>query len=365
MSIYNSESGTTLVDSLTLPDSDKVACQSYEIKEGIVINAYDCTEKNDAWNKYYDYTLGKGAYLSSSILVETDLTGTESSISISYTNRLTNYICKYGDTEGSYTNTATDVTKSTCNISGINAKTTHYYQVCADNQMNERVCITGSYKYTMPGDIAITATGTVDYIGTFLSANPQVKFFDVTNGTACTEADWEARGGATSNSSFKNGCMRFYAYLEDDLSYTMILDHQTTTSGYGPSTSLTGGMYLALNNDTKDWQGTLVPQNYRYAERSRDYSINYHDAGFKARLITTREIATLMGIDFSYGLVNATYPDNVAFLKMKGLTSDFYSGSWIYTLCADSFSYQVDTSLASKYYGVTPVITVLKSTLGE
>ena len=84
LAAYNSESGTQIVDNLVLPGGDNIRCQSYEIKDGIVINAYDCTKVDNTWSKSYDYTTGRGAYVNVATLEQTNLSGTADSISISY-----------------------------------------------------------------------------------------------------------------------------------------------------------------------------------------------------------------------------------------------------------------------------------------
>lgn len=77
-------------------------------------------------------------------------TSTNTSISIPITSRdnesgLGITTCKYSTTSESYTEiSGVTATTSNCTISGINADTTHYYQVCIKDGLNNETCKTGS-----------------------------------------------------------------------------------------------------------------------------------------------------------------------------------------------------------------------------
>ena len=78
-----------------------------------------------------------------------------------------------------------------------------------------------------------------------------------------------------SETGTKTGCMKWYIYAEDNNSYTMILDHNTTLGVAYNSTNSNSEMKeikTALESDTSTW-----------------------DSSLKARLITANEIAKITG----------------------------------------------------------------------
>ena len=157
----------------------------------------------------------------------------------------------------------------------------------------------GSYG-SVAGPIFEGENGQVYYTGTYLSS-VQTKYFNVTTGQKCRGSEWQ------NNSSATSGCLRFYAYLEDSLSYTMILDRNFSninqygnnvgfawaTSGYNGAGPVTA--YAKLKEYTNSWQGTVTPKNYVYVLGANPYFIEYEDDGAKARFITTDEIAHITG----------------------------------------------------------------------
>ena len=53
--------------------------------------------------------------------------------------------CKYGITEGSYTTNGSNVTSTSCKLTGLKSGTTYYYQICASDKVgNQAQCKTGS-----------------------------------------------------------------------------------------------------------------------------------------------------------------------------------------------------------------------------
>ena len=135
--------------------------------------------------------------------------------------------------------------------------------------------------------------GQVYYTGTYLS-RAQMKYFDVTTGEKCSLSAWQDNGGSTANSK-NTGCLRFFAYMEDNLSYTMILDRNIDHNGYAwaSSGSTTAGPSTAkakLKELTDSWQGTITPKNYVFVKGATPYEIAYDTDEYKARFITTDEI---------------------------------------------------------------------------
>ena len=86
----------------------------------------------------------------------------------------------------------------------------------------------GSGSGGVAGPIFEGENGQVYYQGTYL-AHVKMVYYDVTTGTRCGVTAWQNNGGGTTN-NMKSGCLRFFAYMEDNLSYTMILDRNTTST---------------------------------------------------------------------------------------------------------------------------------------
>ncbi len=140
--------------------------------------------------------------------------------------------------------------------------------------------------------------------------NGEVVYFNVTIGSKCTSSE------AVSTTGTKAGCMKFYAFNDDGGStVNLLLDHNTTEdkiwTGDYYNTSGPKELIEQLKEDTDGWQGTEPPSNYTMDQRGQEsnayYTIDY--SGYKARLITANEIATITG--------NTTWDETIA-------TSDYY-----------------------------------------
>ena len=127
--------------------------------------------------------------------------------------------------------------------------------------------------------------------------NGDVVYFDVDNGTECSNYT-----ETQSNTGVNRGCMKFYAFNDDGgKTVKLILDHNTTaTVEWNSNYETTGGpkeLLIQLERDTKLWQGTETPANYTMDQTgqlsNRKYTIYY--SGYKARLITAQEIAQITG----------------------------------------------------------------------
>ena len=238
--------------------------------------------------------------------------------------------------------------------------------------------------------------------------NGETVYFNVTTGEKCTDYT-----ESQSNTGVKSGCMKFYAFNDDGKNtINLLLDHNTTSRVYwnssrvnesGPSELLT-----QLQTDTSSWKGTITPSNYTMDQTGQTsnakYTIDY--SGYKARLITAQEIATITG-NTGWDEKNT---DSVFYFdtNMRTSSSTCTSGNtsgcsygWLYdritTNCelygclnnADAqqngfgfwtVSARVGNSITAwtsdrygrlssdyvyfNYYGVRPVIEVLKSQLG-
>ena len=238
--------------------------------------------------------------------------------------------------------------------------------------------------------------------------NGEVVYFNVDNGTKCTSSE------AVSTAGTKSGCLKFYAFNDDGgVTVNLILDHNTTalvawnsstnvSNASGPSEVLT-----QLKKDTELWKGTELSANYTMDQTGQtsnaNYTIDY--SGYKARLITAKEIAQITG-NTSWNEKVAThsnwyYFDSKTYIVSdtckKGNTSGCQYG-WLYdrthTSCTtygclnnsdkETYGYWTASSCADDYYnawilsadgfisddyvdsdnyGVRPVITILKSKL--
>ena len=139
-----------------------------------------------------------------------------------------------------------------------------YYKVVGDsnhNDVSER-SLNVTIKPTGPTKVKPTSTDT----------HKGIVYLDPTNlKNSCNALN------SVSGTGTKTGCMKWYIYSEDNNSYTMILDHNTT-AGAGVaynSTNSNGEMKevkTALESDTSTW-----------------------DKSLKARLITANEVAKITG----------------------------------------------------------------------
>ena len=211
--------------------------------------------------------------------------------------------------------------------------------------------------------------------------------------------------------------MKFYAFNDDGGSnVNLLLDHNTTaTVAWNSSGSNASGPKKVLNQlkeDTKFWVGTITPENYSIDQSNQTsetkYTVDY--SSYKARLITAQEVATITGnttwnektsiSDFFFDTNTTTASDTCKYdystktsvttgckygwlydrtgkdCTNKGCLNNSdqetygywtisprasYSGyAWNVTSGASLYSKDVDNDY---YYGVRPVITVLKSKL--
>ena len=246
--------------------------------------------------------------------------------------------------------------------------------------------------------------------------NGEVVYFNVTTGAKCSSSDYTE---TQSNTGVNSGCMKFYAFNDDGKdTVNLILDHNTTsavawnntyTDDSGSKINANGPKEVLdqLKNDTKSWVGTETPSNYTMDQSTQSskakYTIDY--SGYKARLITAQEIATITG-NTSFDEKNANSDWYYLDSKTKTASSTCTSGNttgcsygWLYDRTSKScttygclnnsdkvtYGYWTSSSYAanssnawvvyfygyvsnrnvtnSSVYGVRPVITVLKSKL--
>ena len=134
-------------------------------------------------------------------------------------------------------------------------------------------------------------------------SNGDVVYFNVTTGEKCSSSDYTV---SQSNVGVKEGCMKFYAFNDDDgKTINLLLDHNTTDKVAWNDTYTDNGEKInakgpkevldQLKKDTASWLGTETPENYTMDQTGQTsnakYTINY--STYKARLITAQEVATI------------------------------------------------------------------------
>ncbi len=179
--------------------------------------------------------------------------------------------------------------------------------------------------------------------------NGEIVYFNVDTGEQCNDYT-----ETQSNTGVKSGCMKFYIFNYDGGDkVNLILDHNTTAlivwNSSGSNASGPNEVLAQLKTDTASWVGTETPSNYtmdqrgqRYDDSGAYYTIDY--SGYKARLITAQEIATITGnttydevtsTDYYWLDTNTTTESDTC---TKGNTSGCKYG-WLYdrisVLCTD------------------------------
>ena len=269
--------------------------------------------------------------VSTSSVIISSITSRDNDITITVNDNGTGVIistCKYSLKSGDYNLDGT-IANNTCTLSNTESGKRYYYELVFSDgskrtgniQANPGETITpggGSYAgggsgtggsgsgsgggTAVAAPILTEANGRTIYTGRMLS-NATPKYFNVTTGTKCDVVDFSANENGSTN-GMRSGCLRFYAYMEDDLSYTMILDRNLNNSQYTWSSTDSNGSgpnsaYANLKSLTSDWLGTVTPRNYTHVYMKNGaesaYRIAYETDGAHARFITTDEIARITG----------------------------------------------------------------------
>ena len=263
------------------------------------------------------------------------------------------------------------------------------------------------------GNVTVTITGEELKV-TKTYKNGEAVYFNVDNGTKCTSSE------AVSTTGTKSGCMKFYAFNDNGGdTVNLLLDHNTTAlvawnrkykNDSGSIINAKGPKELLdkLKSDTSSWKGTITPSNYTMDQTGETsnakYTIDY--SGYKARLITAKEIAKITGntswnekvaanSSWYYFDTNTTTASDTCkkentsgcsygWLYDRTSTSCTYRGClnnsdqetygyWTASSCAfysdRAWFVYFDSSVGSggvkfsNVYGVRPVITVLRSKL--
>ncbi len=249
-------------------------------------------------------------------------------------------------------------------------------------------------------DVVVEKGNNVGPVGNTVYANGTAVYFNPVTGAKCTS------GQAVSTLGTKTGCMKWYTFNDGGSSsdkINLILDHNTTAyvkwiaSGNGSNGPV--DVTAQLQTDTSGWAGVPTrTDNYALDTGTVNYTINY--SGYKARLLTVQEVATITG-NTGFG-VTTSNQTNYFYLDSKTTTqtvtgTNKSSYAWLYEYTLDcenvgcyngddgtrgywtassihnypdgSWGIRWDGSLnyawnnSSSDFGVRPVITIDKATI--
>ncbi len=331
--------GTNVINQLDLENTDAegavVVNTDGSIEMAIVIGkkCYTKTATQDIKDIVVSKDIENCTVLSTSVAISTIESKTDS-IVITVDpgdTGITMTSCKFGRTRGDYTNDGV-IEGNTCTLTPCETGKKYYYEITfSDGSKRSGGMQAGTGEISRPNNGGGSSSGGVSgggsgsggsssgggvaapvlvgeqgqtiYNGRYL-ATVKTIYFNVTTGEKCTNSEWTSNGGSSTN-GMKSGCLRFWGYMEDNLSYTAILDRNTDNSSvaYASSNNNSSGPVTALaklKTDTDSWLGTITPSNYTYYYKTSgmnesSYVIPYDTDGYKARFITSREVAGIVG----------------------------------------------------------------------
>ena len=228
-------------------------------------------------------------------------------------------------------------------------------------------------KYTATDTKGISSTVYRNvYVSNNKYANGTAIYFNPNSNSVCSKAE------ATSNTSKSNGCMKWYTFNDDGSStVNLLLDHNTTATVAWASTGTNANgpveVKKQLENDIASWNGA-VKSTARLIEASEIAKItgypNWNNNRYYFHTNSNTEYKGAAGtnryawlFDNTYNCT--TYGCNVADPSTYAYwTNTAQSGSSDRTLRVDCSGSLYGINVESAYwYGVRPVITVLKSVI--
>ena len=398
---------TNILDVLDLENVDAVgsvvAYSDGTVDMAIVIGkrCYTKTASQDLKDIQVSKDIDNCTVASSSVKVASINSGTDSIVITVDSTDLTMTSCKYGTTRGELNNDGT-IDGNTCTIPESVAGKRYYYKITFSDGTTRSGSVQGQAGLINPNinqsgngstgsgnggsssggsgsggsgsggvaaPILTEANGRTIYTGTML-ANATPIYWDVTTGTKCDVVDFTANGGNTT-AEMNSGCLKFWAYMEDGLSYTAVLDRGFSATEYQWASSGNNGLgpvtvLAALKEITDNWNGLVTPKNYTYVYlvggTESAYRIPYETNGYHARLITTDEVARITrntvfnpvstdanGWFYLDGYASeqsgATWQTQIATASQK---SAFY---WLYSYLGNCENYGCNIN-ASRRYGI-------------
>ena len=203
-------------------------------------------------------------------------------------------------------------------------------------------------------------------------ANGIAVFYNPETGKKCTTA--------VSTTGTNSGCMKWYAFNDDDKSSTVnvILDHNTTAKEAWNSTGSNSEMRevkTALENDTKDWKNDLNPSlitaneiakitgNTTFDANKENQSWFYLDSNNQTQTANASNKSTYAWLfDYTDGCAN--YGCNKADSSTYGYwTSTSYKDNSTQAWRVDSFGTLSSLRVTNTGHGIRPVITISKSNI--
>ena len=172
-------------------------------------------------------------------------------INITYTGTYKDIKCLYGISED-YGNLES-INNNICTFTG-NPNTKYYYKMIASNDDGKI--------YESSGNIT-TSEGTNIVLNDLPTGVKAIIYLDPTNLSAVCNA-----ANSVSTDGTKTGCMKWYAFKEDEASFTMILDHNTSSSYWDGSAKMsyicaTAGTMLSnsINSLTTSFGWVVTPSS--------------------------------------------------------------------------------------------------------
>ncbi len=183
-------------------------------------------------------------------------------------------------------------------------------------------------------DEEVTKTGPTQELGNESDTYKAIVYLDPTDLTKYCDAS-----NSISTTGTKEGCMKWYAYSDDGTNYTMILDHNTTTTVAYNSTGSNSEMKEvkeALTTDTEKWNSSL-----------------------NARLITADEAAKITGnTNFDSSVASSMFyldsNDNILTVTKPGESK--YAWLFDYSIECTNYGCNVADDSNYGYWTSTPIL---------
>ena len=228
------------------------------------------------------------------------------------------------------------------------------------------------FTFTYDGkELTQTKNGTTEDVKKYkVYTNGTEIYYNPETGKKCTTA--------VSTPGTNSGCMKWYAFNDDDKSSTVnvILDHNTTAKVAWNSTGSNSEMKevkIALENDTKDWKNDLNPrlieaneiakitENTEFDANKSNQKWFYLDSNNQTKTVSSTNKSKYAWLfDYTNGCTN--YGCNKADSSTYGYwTSTQHKENSKYVWLVYRYDKLDNDSVTYAGYGVRPVITISKS----
>ena len=197
-------------------------------------------------------------------------------------------------------------------------------------------------------------------------------YYNPTAGEKCDASE------AVSTTGTKNGCMKWYAFNDEEgsTSVNLILDHNTTAEiawNSSESNSEMKEVATALENDTKDWKNDArlitanevakITGNTSFDATKTGQSIFYFDSNSTTQTATNKGASKYAWL-FDYTTGCTDYGCNIGDSSTYGYwTSTAYADNSTAAWYVFRFGYLEYNTVNFTYFGVRPVISVSKSVI--